>query len=72
MSSLLSKAIRKIEALPKELQNEIAAQLLEDVEGELKWQKTLAKPQSKLGGIADQALQQSEAGKTRKAGFDEL
>lgn len=72
MTTLLSKAIKRIEALPQELQDEIAAELLEDIESELKWQKTLAKPQSKLGKLAEKALQESAVGKTKKIGFDEL
>jgi len=72
MTTLLSKAIKRIETLPQELQDEIAAQLLEDLESEFKWQKTLAKPQSKLDQLAEKALQESAAGKTKKIGFDEL
>lgn len=66
MTALLSKAMKRIEALPPELQDEIAAQLMGDIENELKWQKTLAKPQSKLGRLAEKALQESAAGKTRR------
>lgn len=72
MTALLAKAIHEIESLPQELQDEIAAQLLEDIASETKWQETLAKPQSKLDRLADKALQQSAAGKTKKMGFDEL
>ena len=72
MTNLLSKAIRRIETLPVELQNEIAQQLLDDLNSELKWQKTLAKPQTKLGKLAAKALVDSNTGKTRKLGFDEL
>ena len=72
MTNLLSKAIRRIETLPVELQNEIAQQLLDDLNSELKWQKTLAKPQTKLGKLAAKALVDSSTGKTRKLGFDEL
>lgn len=72
MTTLLSEAIRRIEALPGEMQDEIAEQLLEDVENELKWRTTLRKPQPKLGKLVEVALQESRAGKTKKAGFDEL
>ena len=44
MRTLLSKAIKKIENLPPEPQDEIAKQILEDIEFELKWQTTLAQP----------------------------
>jgi hypothetical protein len=72
MTTLLSKAIKKVEALPPELQDEIAKQILEDIDNELKWQKTLAQPQSKLEKFAEKALQESKAGRTKKMGFDEL
>jgi hypothetical protein len=66
MTTLLSKAIKRIEALPQEIQDEIAEQLLEDVENELQWQKALAKPQPKLDKLAEKALQESTAGKSKK------
>jgi hypothetical protein len=72
MATLLSKAIKRIETLPQELQDEIAVQLLEDLESESKWQRTLAKPQNKLDQLAEKALQESAAGETKKIGFDEL
>ncbi len=72
MTTLLSKAIKRIQVLPQELQDELAEQLLEDLESELKWQKTLAKPQTKLDKLANQALRDSAEGKTKKMGFDEL
>ncbi len=72
MTTLFSKAIKEVESLPPELQDEIAAQLLEDIESELAWQQTLAQPQSKLDELAKKALEESDAGKTKKMGFDEL
>ncbi|MBI5652092.1 MAG: hypothetical protein HZC40_16880 [Chloroflexi bacterium] len=72
MTTLLSKAMKRIETLPQTLQDEIAEQLLEDIANELKWQKTLAKPQVKLEKLAEKALRESSAGKTKKMGFDEL
>ena len=44
MTTLLYEVIKKIENLPPELQDEIAKQILEDIEFELKWQTTLAQP----------------------------
>ncbi len=72
MTTLLSKAIKKIENLPTDLQDEIARQILEDIENELKWQATLAQPQPKLEKLAKKALEESKAGRTKKMGFDEL
>jgi hypothetical protein len=72
MTTLLSKAIKRIEALPREIQDEIAEQLMEDIQSESAWQKTLAKPQTKLNKLGEKALRESRAGKTKKMGFDEL
>jgi len=68
---LLSKAIKKVEALPPELQDEIAKQIIEDIDNELKWQKTLDQPQSKLEKLAEKAMQESKTGKTKRMGFDD-
>lgn len=72
MTTLLSKAISKLEKLPTELQDEIAESLLEDLDNELEWHRTLGKPQAKLDKLAQKALRDSKAGKTKKLGFDEL
>jgi len=58
--------------LPEELQDEIAQSLLEDIEGEAKWDETLARSPQVLEKLADKALQDLKAGRTKKMGFDEL
>lgn len=72
MTALLSEVVKKAENLSVELQNEIAAQLLTDIESELAWQKTLSQPQAPLEHLAQQALQASAQGKTKQMGFNEL
>jgi len=42
MTSLLQKAFTEIQKLPDSLQDELAQQLLEDIESELKWQESLS------------------------------
>ncbi len=55
------------------LQEELAKQLIEDIESELQWQETLSQPQSSiLEELAAKALDDSQQGKTRVMGFDEL
>ena len=71
MTTLLAKAIKQIEKLPADLQDEIAEQLLYDFENEMAWQKTLSKPQPKLDALAERALREPEQGKTKKMGYDE-
>jgi hypothetical protein len=73
MTSLLALAFAKAQSLPEHLQNEIAHQLLEDIENELQWQQTLSQPQgSILDELARKALKDSLEGKTSVMGFDEL
>ena len=72
MRTLLSEAIKRIEKLPPELQDEIAKQIMDDVESERNWQETLNKPHKKIERLAEKALENSKAGKTKKLGFDKL
>ena len=73
MTNLLTEAFRKAQDLPDYLQDELAEQLIEDVENEIKWQQLLSQPQNmKLDELAAKALSDSMNGKTRKIGFDEL
>lgn len=73
MTDLLTQAFEKAQNLPVYLQNELAQQLIEDIENELRWQQTLSQPQnSKLEELATKALNDSLDGKTETIGFDEL
>ncbi|MBW4578294.1 MAG: hypothetical protein KME42_01825 [Tildeniella nuda ZEHNDER 1965/U140] len=73
MTNLLTEAFRKAQDLPEHLQDELAEQLIDDIENEWKWQKQLAQPQSPLlDALAEQALSNSLQGKTQLKGFDEL
>ena len=72
MTILLAGLIKKIDAFPEEIPDEIAKQILEDIENELRWQETLAQPQGKLEQLAEKALEDPKAGRTKKMGFDEL
>lgn len=73
MTNLLTEAFNKAQSLPDQLQNELASQLIEDIENELKWQQTLSEPPtSLLEQLAQKALSDSWLGKTKVMGFDEL
>ena len=74
MKNLLKLALKKAEKLPIELQNEIAQQLLEDIENEIKWIDTLSNPDIDIDIIqemAEEALKEDEEGKTFDLGFGE-
>lgn len=73
MTKLLIEAFNKAQNLPTHLQDELAEQLIEDIENELNWQQSLSQPQhSKIEDLATKALYDSTNGKTKQMGFDEL
>ncbi|MCK4766399.1 MAG: hypothetical protein KAW12_29660 [Candidatus Aminicenantes bacterium] len=72
MTVLLKEAFERASKLPEELQDEIAKELLADIEAEECWDETLKKTGDKLGKLADKALEDFKAGKFKKMGFDEL
>jgi hypothetical protein len=73
MTDLLTEAFKKSQSLPDYLQDELAAQLIEDIENELQWQQQLSQPQNYLlDKLALQVLNESRQGKTKVMGFDEL
>ena len=73
MTSLLLQAFEKAQSLPEYLQDEFAAQFLEDIESEMRWVQTLSQPQpTKLDQLATKALNNSLKGKTKILGFDQL
>ncbi|HEY9866891.1 MAG TPA: hypothetical protein V6D21_22145 [Candidatus Obscuribacterales bacterium] len=73
MTNLLTEAFKKSQSLPDYLQDELAAQLIEDIENELQWQQQLSQPQNYLlDKLALQAINESRQGKTQVMGFDEL
>ena len=69
MTTLLEQAFKEAQKLSSELQDEIAQQLLEDIQNELRWQETLANPDVEidiLQQMAQVALAEDEAGKTEE------
>ncbi|WP_242517569.1 hypothetical protein [Leptolyngbya iicbica] len=75
MTTLLEQAFREASRLPSELQDEIAQQLLDDIENELKWQATFSDSDTDIGSfaaMAQAALVEDDAGKTEEKGFGEV
>jgi hypothetical protein len=72
MTRLLAQAIEEATRLPETLQDEIAERLLDDIHGEEQWDETLARSADTLEKLADRALADFRAGRTKKMGFDEL
>ncbi len=74
MTELLEQAFKKAQKLSKDLQDELAQQLLEDIENELKWQESLSDPDADLDVLeemAQLALIEDQEGKTEEKGFSE-
>ncbi|HKH50043.1 MAG TPA: hypothetical protein VKM72_35775 [Thermoanaerobaculia bacterium] len=72
MTRLLAKALEEASRLPETLQDEIAERLLDDIHGEEQWDQTLTRSADALEKLADRALADFRAGRTKKMGFDEL
>ena len=74
MIKLLEKAFQEAQKLSESLKNDIAEQLLTDIENELKWQETLADPNINLDiltKMAQAVLIEDQKGKTDAKGFGE-
>jgi DNA phosphorothioation-dependent restriction protein DptG len=74
MTILLQKAFTEIQRLPDYLQDQLAQQLLEDIESELKWQKSFSRENIELGALlsmAQEALLEEQEGRTEDKGFGE-
>jgi len=72
MTTLLKRAFDKASKLTAKAQKELAEELLEDLESELKWRTAFEKNEDKLEILAKEALEEFKAGKTKKMGFDDL
>ena len=72
MTKLLAEAFDKASKLSEGIQDDLARQLIDEIEWEARWDKTLATSHEKLDRLADKALQEYRAGKTKEMGFDEL
>ena len=74
MTELLEQAFKEAQKLSNHLQDELAQQLLEDIENELKWQESLSDSDVELGileEMAQMALIEDREGKTEEKGFGE-
>jgi predicted thioredoxin/glutaredoxin len=72
MTKLLQEAFQKASNLPEELQDELAREVLDELVREIKWDETLANSSNMLDAMAQDALDQFEAGDTESKCIDEL
>jgi len=65
MTNLLEKAVSEAAKLPEQEQDALAAILLEEIASEQRWSKAFATSQDTLAKLAEDALAEHAAGRTR-------
>lgn len=65
MTKLLEKAFKEASKLPEVEQNAFAKWVMDELEAEAKWQETFASSEDILDKLADQALAEHKAGKSK-------
>ena len=65
MTQLLEKALREVAKLPASDQDAVAAIVLEELASEQKWAELFEKSQDVLAQMAEEALAEHRAGKTK-------
>lgn len=72
MVRLLEKAIEELSRLPEGEQEQMAQWILDELEDELRWNRTFAASQSKLEQLGKKALADHQAGRTQDLDPDAL
>ncbi len=68
MTSLLTKAFERASVLPESLQDEIARDVIQEIEWEQQWDVSLKKSTEVIDNLADQAIKEFKAGQTIEKG----
>ena len=63
MTKMLEKAIERVQGLPQEQQDQIAALILDEIDSERRWDGLLAGSQDKLAKLAQEAAEDRKAGR---------
>jgi hypothetical protein len=71
MTKLLSQAFEKASELPEALQDQLARELLEELAGEARWDQALEQSPDVIDQMAEEALKEYRAGRTKEMGIDE-
>lgn len=71
MTALMHQVVQHLESLPDSQQDVVASMLLEELDGEMNWDATLANSQGLLANLATQALADHDNGSTLPGGFGE-
>jgi hypothetical protein len=70
MTGLLEEALRRVESLSREEQDAIASQIMETLDDEEAWTRSLREKPAVLRSLAREALEEHRRGETRP--LDEL
>ncbi len=65
MTQLLEKALNEVNKLPAAEQDAVAAIVMEELASERRWSESIARSQNVLAKLADQALAEHAAGRTK-------
>jgi hypothetical protein len=65
MTKLLEEALKEVTKLPEAEQDAVAAILLDELASEQRWAESFAKSQDKLAKLAEEALADYKAGRTK-------
>jgi hypothetical protein len=65
MTSVLDAALAEVAKLPLDEQDALATLILDEIKSEQRWNVSLAKSQHALKALADEAVAEFEAGKTK-------
>jgi hypothetical protein len=65
MTKLLEKALQEVKKLPASEQDAMAAIVLEELASEQRWAESFARSQDKLAKLAEEALAEYKAGRTK-------
>lgn len=72
MTKLLERAFKEAEKLSKEEQDMLARVLLDELASERRWDELFAGSQDILDQLADEALEEHRAGRTKELDPDKL
>ena len=65
VTKLLEKALEEVQKLPASEQDALAAIVLEELASEQRWAQSFANSQEKLARLAQEALAEYKAGRTK-------
>jgi len=72
MTKLLQQAFERASSLPEDLQDQLAREVIDEIESELQWDSDFENSQDQLHKLGKKALSDLKAGRGKKTGFDEL